>query len=68
MFSDTPLGNAWYLHVARRLGWAALKWVPLVVLPLLVWLLVALLKESRAVWRRLLDTAKPFRNSPRHFP
>jgi hypothetical protein len=41
--------NLWYLHVARGLGWAALKWVPLVVLPLLVWLLAALGKETRAV-------------------
>jgi hypothetical protein len=39
--------NLWYLHVARGLGRDAVKIVPLVVVPFLVWLLVAVVKEAR---------------------
>ncbi len=38
--------NLWYLHVARGLERDAVKWAPLLILPLLGWVFVALLREA----------------------
>lgn len=41
--------NLWYCHIARSLDRDVVKWVPLLVLPLLLWTFVALLHQARRV-------------------